>query len=277
MTTAGTPRPRPVFRGNESQAKGFLRILKKVSADAKLASRSSSGTKSDPVHQTRILIKRLRALLWFAGSAISSPEKDQMQSQLRQASHLLAPQRDLEVTESLLKKLSKPPDGIAGKPKRAEGTGPGQDTDAARRASSLLLMAITAFMSQAKSATGWPSRRARLTKACRATKKAGKKALKTEAPARFHEWRKKAKRLLYLLQWNQPAHGKRISLLIKKVDKLQRKLGEYHDGVIAEEHLAKNSSDADGVEQTIKQLHKRQSRLLRAVEKLYRNLKSIKL
>ena len=276
MTSARMPRPFRGFRPGESHAKGFLRILKRLAAEVKRANGSSPGPKSDPVHQTRVLVKRLRALLWLAGSAISPPEKNRIQSQLRQASHLLAPQRDQEVTQSLLKKLAQPPDGIARKPKRAKGTEPAQDTNAAQRASSLLLLALRDFTIQARTTTKWPSRQARLAKACRATKKAGKKALKTELPARFHDWRKKAKRLLYLLQWNRSACGEHIALLIKRVDKLQRRLGAYHDCVIAEEHLMKNSSDKDEVERTIKQLQKRGSRLQKAVRKLYGKLGSIK-
>ena len=274
--TPATPRLLRVFRPNEEPAKGFRRILERMAAQAKLAERLSSDASSDSVHKTRVLIKHLRALLWFAGAAIRSPEKDRIQAQLWEASHLLASQRDLEVTQALLKKLSRkwtqPLEPIAEKLTQATG----HEADAVQQASSLLLKALEEFVIQVNNVTRWPSLPVRLTKACRATKKAGKKALKSEAPAQFHRWRKKAKRLLYLLQWNL-GQGKRIPLLIKGVDKLQRKLGQYHDCVIAEEQVEKNSLPTEKIPQSIGQLQKRQSRLKKSVRKLFRRLRPIRL
>ena len=83
----------------------------------------------------------------------------------------------------------------------------------------------------------WPSPSERLGKAFRATRQAGKKARRTGKDADFHEWRKKAKRLLYQLELTQAGTGRRRARALKRVGTLQDNLGADHDGVMVEGQL----------------------------------------
>jgi len=70
--------------------------------------------------------------------------------------------------------------------------------------------------------------------------KSGKKALTGDDATQFHNWRKKATRLLDQLQLTQAVPDKHMARTIKGVYKLQEKLGEYHDCVIAQDRLQKS-------------------------------------
>ena len=92
---------------NEAVEKGFVRNLEQLAGCAAVIVPRSSRKLADSVHNARVLIKRLRAYLWFAKSAFSSSEMTQAKSSLQRASHLLAAQRDLVVTQSILQMLSR--------------------------------------------------------------------------------------------------------------------------------------------------------------------------
>jgi CHAD domain-containing protein len=109
-----------------------------------------------------------------------------------------------------------------------------------RQAMAILLATIRQFERRAKSKSKWPSCSDRLARAFLAVQKAGKEALNSDDAAQFHDWRKKAKRLLFQLQLTQAVPGQRMARTIKRVDKLQEKLGDYHDCVIAQDRLRKN-------------------------------------
>ena len=109
-----------------------------------------------------------------------------------------------------------------------------------RQAMAILLATIRQFERRAKIKSKWPSCSDRLARAFLAAQKAGKEALNSDDAAQFHDWRKKAKRLLFQLQLTQADPGQRMARTIKRVDKLQEQLGDYHDCVIAQDRLRKN-------------------------------------
>ena len=96
-----------VFQPNEAVEKGLVRVLKQLASCAASTAQNSGEKLSNSVHDTRVLVKRLRALLWFAQSAFSSSEMTRAKLSLQKASHLLATQRDLLVTRSILQMLSR--------------------------------------------------------------------------------------------------------------------------------------------------------------------------
>jgi CHAD domain-containing protein len=195
-----------------------------------------------------VLIKWLRALLWFAGPVFSSSEMNRATSHLRRASHLLAGERELVVMRSILARLAQKSDNSAYRralarianaedSQQASTENPHQSL---RQARAILLATIRQFERRAKIKSKWPSCSDRLARAFLAAQKAGKEALNSDDAAQFHDWRKKAKRLLFQLQLTQAVPGRHTARTIKRVDKLQEKLGDYHDCVIAQDRLQKS-------------------------------------
>jgi CHAD domain-containing protein len=118
----------------------------------------------------------------------------------------------------------------------------------------------------------WPFSSGRVPRAFRAAHHAAKKALKSGEAVRFHEWRKKAKRLLYQLELTRLKPDQYTTRLIKKVDRLQAKLGAYHDCVVAEDTLrykAPSRADAKRISTLLK---KREGRLRKKAQKIARSI-----
>src|ERR1700675_3458845 len=91
---------------DEKVKQGFVRVLAQLAIQARHLSQLAQGTLTESVNETRLLIKRLHALLWFASPAFSSSELNPLKAPLRHASHLLAAQRDFAVMRSIVEKLS---------------------------------------------------------------------------------------------------------------------------------------------------------------------------
>ena len=126
-----------------------------------------------------------------------------------------------------------------------------------------------------KSHSQWPVTSDRMTQAFHSTKKAGKRALKHDDPAQFHVWRKRAKRLLYLLQLTQTAPCKPPVRLLERVDVLQEKLGDYHDSVVVQDHLQKKAPDkatSQLVRHSVNLLEKRKRHLREDVRKIAKQI-----
>lgn len=273
------------FKPDEKVDQGFLRVLEQLTIQACRITRHSHSMVSDPVHDARVLIKRLRALLWFASPAFSTPEMNRAKSHLREASQLLAAQRDLVVMRSILQMLSRKTRNSCYR-KTLVRIARGQDhrqpfpdkTDRSLpQAVAIILATIKQIKKKAKISFDWPSSSDRLAQAFLATKKSGKKALHGDDPAQFHDWRKKAKRLLYQLQLAQADPSKRMAHIIKGIDKLQEKLGDYHDSVIAQDRLRKMLPEKIEpllLRHSLNLLEKRKNRLRIKVRKIANYIKS---
>jgi len=268
---------------NEAVEKGFVRNLEQLAGCAAVIVPRSSRKLADSVHNARVLIKRLRAYLWFAKSAFSSSEMTQAKSSLQRASHLLAAQRDLVVTQSILQMLSRKTPNLPYRKalirlsRNSNGTAVihGETTQTLGQVAAILLQTIKEIIAHVKVHSQWPATSDRVTRAFHATKKAGKMALKCDDPAQFHVWRKRAKRLLYLLQLTQTAPCKRTARLLETVDELQEKLGDYHDSVVVQDHLQKKTPDKATpplVRHSVKLLEKRKRHLREAVRKIAKQL-----
>jgi hypothetical protein len=71
----------------------------------------------------------------------------------------------------------------------------------------ILLATIRQFERRAKIKSKWPSCSDRLAQAFLAVQRAGKEALNSDYAAQFHDWRKKAKRLLFQSATSGKARG----------------------------------------------------------------------
>jgi CHAD domain-containing protein len=270
---------------DETVQHGFVRVLGQMAIYARRLTPHGHGTRSEDVHETRVWIKRLRALLWFASPAFSSAELNPLKVHLRNASHLLAIQRDLAAVQTIVEKLLRTTANAADrmalvrmadaqKSRQAITAKPDQSL---RQAVAILLATIKQLREMAEIKFRWPTASDRLAVAFLASEKAGEKALRGRKPAQFHDWRKKAKRLLYELQLTQAEPGKRMMRIINGVDKLQEKLGEYHDSVMAQDRLREVLPDQRPprfVRHSVKLLEKGRRRLRKEVRKISRNIKS---
>ena len=95
------------FHPDEKVARGFVRVLGEMVIQARILARPSRRTSVESVHDMRLLIKRLRALLWLASPAFASSALHQSKSRLREASHQLAAQRELVVMRAILEGLAR--------------------------------------------------------------------------------------------------------------------------------------------------------------------------
>ena len=273
------------FQPDESIEHGFVRVLGQLALQARGLTQHAHGKLSESVHDTRVLIKCLRALLWFSGPAFSSSEVNRAKSHLRRASHLLAAQRELVVMRSILIRLAQKTEHrkyrralarIANAEDSQQAT-IGRTGRLLRQAVGILLMTIKQIERRAKVNSRWPFCSDRLAQAFHAVHKAGKKALNSDDATQFHDWRKKAKRLLFQLQLAQAVPGKRMARTIERVYKLQGTLGDYHDCVIAQDRLRKNSSFEVPplvVRRTLDLLEMRKHHLRKDARQIARHIKS---
>ena len=272
------------FQPDDEMGSGFVHVLDQMAIEAGKFLKSPGGAVSESVHGTRVLVKHLRALLWFASPAFTTSEIELSKSRLRKASRLLAAQRDFVVMQSILERLSRKTSNSAFRKtlvrmalaEDAEVPAPGIPDGSMRKAIAILLATIKSLKKYAKSKSRWPSCADRLTRAFLSAKKAGKRALHCEKSAQFHDWRKKTQRLLYQLQLTQGAPGKLMTHTILQVDKLQGELGHYHDSVVAQDRLQKNGLEktrAHLLRHCVHLLEKRKHRLRKKVRKIARRLK----
>ncbi len=286
MTPSIVNHPFFAFHPHETVEKGFKRILEQMSALAVMVAQHSQEKLSDSVHSTRVLIKRLRALLWFASPTLSPSKMNRAKASLQKASHLLATHRDLVVTRAILQMLSRKTSNLAYRKKLIQLSNESTDTTATHaktvqallQAVAILLKTIKTLKLHLKKHSHWPTASKRVSQAFLATNEARKRALKSHNPAKFHDWRKKAKRLLYLLQLTQVASETHISRLIARVDEIQAKLGDYHDSVVVQEHFRMNPPEGATpllIRHSLKLLETRKQHLRSAVQKIARHIKSI--
>jgi CHAD domain-containing protein len=99
---------------------------------------------------------------------------------------------------------------------------------------------IRLLIHAAAAGSSWKLPRKRIKKARAVTKRAQKIAEEDPTPVHLHEWRKKAKRLLYLLQLFHPRPKGKMKSAIEKTDELQHLLGDHHDTVVLREHVTRH-------------------------------------
>src|ERR1700677_3197456 len=95
------------FRADESPADGWHRILGEMARELQaLHTAIKPHPSGDSLHACRTLIKRLRALAWFAKPALPTLTQAMAKKYLREAAGLLAPERDAAVIRAVLQKFA---------------------------------------------------------------------------------------------------------------------------------------------------------------------------
>lgn len=197
----------------------------------------------------------------------------------------MAAQRDLVVVKAIVEKLSgktadaddrialvRLADALEWRPDIST-----KPDESRQQATALICATIERLRKETETKSKWPLASVRLAKSFRATEKAGEKALRGKKPAQFHDWRKKAKRLLYQLHFTEAVPGKQMTRTIKRVDKLQEKLGEYQDSVIAQDRLEQIPCDQlppRVVRHSVTHLEERRRCLRKQVRSIFRHIGS---
>jgi CHAD domain-containing protein len=226
------------FHSDEKISRGFLRILGEISREADILAHASQRPIADLIHEERLLIKRTRALLWFARPALTKVSYQKAKTQARKAAGLLAAQRDFTAMQITLGKLARKTSKNLFKKLLAK-TEAGRMSELPlrktfRKSVKILLDAIEDLKHSAATQAKWPSVSRRVEQAFHAMRKAEKRARRRKSNSDFHEWRKKSKLLLYLVELAHPKPTRRFAHRLKRVAKLQEKLGAYHDCVVVE-------------------------------------------
>jgi len=249
--------PPYALRHRESLRPGLIRILNTMGRDARKLSEMPENELGESIHGLRILIKRLRAYMWFLRPALGKSLYAKSNYKLSKAAQRLSSARDLHAVASALTKAAAPQTDekhlqALSHVSRAfalqtataqESTPKVQPLD---EVADSIIQSISQLVKIAKeNADKWPHSAHRIKKAFNQTRKAMKKSLRRKDVRFVHEWRKKAKRLFYLLQLTARLPHANKPDCLNEVDELQETLGNFQDTVVAENHLRKSPPDTD--------------------------------
>jgi len=268
---------------HKQSADSFARVLRRISGRAQSLSHNARFTAEEAIHEVRLLIKRVRALLWFARPSLARTVESGARTQLRKAARLLAGQRDIQAAQTTFEKLLGEVD--SGRERKAvekatvslgarNGRAGEHERENIGKAVQVLCAELDDLAQAVERSAKWPSVAKRTEKAFRVMRKTGHKARRTEEEADFHAWRKKAKRLLYLLEMGNGEAGRRGQLLVERINELQSTLGDEHDCSIAAQQIpAVDSRTAHRA--VTRLLDERQRRLRKKSLKLARRIDAV--
>jgi len=269
---------------HKKSADSFARILRHIAERARSLSDDKRFSAEQVIHEMRLLIKRVRALLWFARPSVARTIEAEARTQLRKASQLLSGQRDVKAAQTTFEKMLEEIDSTADRAAlektsqalRKDNGAPEEDKrDNIGKAVSMLCGELDDFAQAVERSGKWPSVTKRTEKAFRVMRKSGKKARRTQADADFHAWRKKAKRLLYLLEMRNGDATQREKELLERVYKLQATLGDDHDCVVTAQQLPTPKKSGSVRRAVTKLLNERQRRLRKKSVKIARRIDAV--
>lgn len=221
------------------------------------------GTDPEELHQMRVSVRRMRAMLKSGKTFLSSAQSQPLRSELGWLGRSLGPVRDLDV---LLERLRAETADLSSEERAAAERLIGGleiehdtarrtllealDSDRYRELVRNLVAAVREPLDAAKSSVDSKRElRALVDKQWRKLSKAVAAAGDQPADATLHELRIHGKRLRYTAELAEPLLGKPIQRLLKAAKKFQDVLGEHQDACVAaqrvRELLAGFSDDAD--------------------------------
>ncbi len=245
------------LRQGEAMRPGLLRILKSMGERARALAAKPDRDVTDSIHELRTLIKRLRAYLWLIGPVLGKARLARSNEALRQAAQSLSPARDVQAVKSALSQaavLESPPakrQSLAQVSPAMAGSEAGREKSLVafapvKLSAATLTQIVAETIAQAKrSRAKWPLPEDRVVRALRSMRKAEKRTRQADDASLIHDWRKKTKRLFYLLQLTERLPEMDAGDAIKRVDKLQDLLGNHQDAVVAENYLRKHAGEID--------------------------------
>jgi CHAD domain-containing protein len=267
---------------HKKSADSFALVLRRMADRAHVLAGHPRLPLENSVHELRLLIKRTRALLWFAQPALPGAFITRAKQQLRRGAQQLAGRRDLRAADTTLRKIFETAaPGAAREAVAKARLALTQRKDQSRRdpkvalakAAELIGATLHKFADAVEHTSTWPSASGRTEKAFRLMRRSEKKARQTKDDADFHAWRKKAKRLLFLLEMRDNDRSVRERRFLEHIDRLQAILGEDHDCRVAAEKVVAILRDRKEARVVTKLLGRQQDRLRRKTRKLTVHLK----
>ena len=258
-----------VFSSRRQIAQEYPRVLRLISHRLTRLGKSPG---ADPLHEIRTLIKLLRALLWLAQPNLPPAAVASAKKHFQSAARSLSGAREHAVLRSTLKNLAAessdaaPVRHLTEKIARSNGHLPAK---LLHQAEAEVKKTITQLERDVTVQQNWKSPAKRLKKSLKQVAKARAAAQKKKADPAFHEWRKKTKRLLYLLQVLAPRLSRKKRRLIPRIDQIQHQLGDAQDSVILQATLKKKLKRTDPtLKPVLHQLDKRKKKLRKKAVKL---------
>ena len=267
--------PQLVLCRNESVSAGLRRIVDELITSAIECIRQPSTDREEDLHQVRLAIKKLRAILRLLRPLVSKTFFKRENARLRSAARRLARLRDFAVARRTLEQVT---DKLASHSQDAAVQEVFESFLAQTPASSrydedretalqLAARALTqtrrAFRALPLPDRGWKTIEPGLKKLYRQNRMWMKCALSSDKDEDFHEWRKHVKYYFYLLKMLTPMWPSRLGKTVKHLDCLQDKLGKDHDLVVLKSFLVKHLSNPKKrtpVGQIIQYLEKRSAK-----------------
>jgi CHAD domain-containing protein len=198
-----------------------------------------SGGDPEDLHQMRVAVRRMRAVLAAAGDAVDRRWADQLRAELRWLGQVLGPVRERDAVEALLC-------GLVRKRRTARQR-------LLRTLRSARYAALVTALEEAVAA-GPPAAADQvvpLDLVRRPYRKAVRQVRKVDqdgSDEALHALRIRGKRLRYAAELIEPEQGRPVRKLVKAVTALQDVLGEHQDAAVAEEAVRElaTAEESDG-------------------------------
>jgi CHAD domain-containing protein len=247
--------------------------------------------RTEDLHRVRVTIKRLRALLRLIRPVISRTIFEEENERLKKAARRLSPYRDAAVFRKTLKDLAPP---RCDRKTRKAFDLVLRDMSPRREVRSRFCMAREHGMQSAlkdlKNAAGsirdlliaaedWPAIEAGLRREYRITRNWMSRSLSRDDDDEFHAWRIRTKYLFYQLQIIEPAWPTHLARMIKRLKRLEDRLGADHDLIVLKRLLVSTPEEHGGrqaVKTVMRLLRRRSQRLRKNCATLGRSLLSEK-
>ena len=261
------------FRADESAKAGVLRLADDLIGAALRRARRPSRNPAEDVHFFRATTKRLRALLQLIRPVIARTAFESENARLKRAAFRLAPFRDCAVARETLKALGQSA-AVLWKICRVDSTdkaqAKGDPRGAMRAAAHDLEQSRRGFRRMRIRGESWDAIGPGLMTTYTQARNRMKAAIADPSDPAFHRWRIRVKQLCYQLHWLEAVWPKRFGRMLKRLRKLEGKLGGDHDLVILRTLLetTPGTCDADVIKQVKKSAAKASRRLRRAGERL---------
>jgi CHAD domain-containing protein len=215
--------------------------------------------RSRDVHQVRVCVKFLRAILRLLHPVIGGDLFRREDKRLQAAAARLSFQRDITVARRTLEKLAARPGSTLEQKSAFTLAMHGLDSGMARREHSLHALEeamqqaerdlqhtagiLRSLRFQADAAHGIEEG---LLKSYRTGRRRMRKAINSGCDADFHAWRKSAKYLFFQIGILQPVWPRRLAKMVEQLDHLQKDAGNDHDIVVLKTLLGLGPLDKFG-------------------------------
>lgn len=272
--------PNVSLHRRETLRHGLLRtseiLINSVTAHPEL-----SGDDEQAIHRIRTTIKRLRALLRLIRPAVDNAFFDRENERLRTSARLLSFARDSEVARDTLKTLVESDQSaqeavntvlprLEKRVQRAKAHEPNV-TDVIQR----LERTRRSFRQLKFHGTDQEIIKAGIRKVYGQGRRRMKAAIETGQESAYHRWRIRAKNLYYELQFLEPVRPKPLRRMVRRLSKLQDRLGLDHDMIVLRSELKKTPEafgGDDAVQRIVSSLDHQTHKLRRAAEPLGRKI-----